>query len=122
MPLEWHTVVLFVGCAVTAMFVMNGISLWVTLLAPRKGNYDASFGNDLSFAANVVVMGAMFALLFGPRAIAGIWPHAVGPEDWWKVFPLILIAVFFYFGSLKRAETMFLVRREALLALMEGRA
>ena len=120
-PLDWHTVVLFVGCAVTAMFVMNGIALWVTLLAPRKGNYDASFGNDLSFAANVVVMGGMFALLFGPRAIAGVWPHAVGPEDWWKVFPLILMAIFFYFASLKKAETMFVVRREALLAMMEGR-
>ncbi|MBZ5618741.1 MAG: hypothetical protein LAQ69_08470 [Acidobacteriia bacterium] len=121
-PLDWHTVLMFVGSAVTAMFAMNGIALWVTLLAPRRGNYSASFGNDLSFAANVVVIGGVMALLFLPRVLARIWPDAVGPAAWWMALPLVALSVASYFTSLRRAEQTFVARRERLLAIMEGRA
>ncbi len=120
--LDWHGVAMFVATAVTAMFVMNGIALWVTLLAPRRGNYNHSFGNDLSFGANVVVIGGVLLLLFGPRLLAKSWPDVVGPANWWVPLPLVLLAVMFYVVSLRRAERTFVTRRESLLALMEGRA
>lgn len=121
-PLDGRGFIMFVGCAVTAMFTMNGIALWVTLLAPRRGNFGASFGNDLSFAANVVVIGSIMLLLLLPRVLAKFWPDAVGPDYWWMVFPLIALAVAFYFTSLGRAAHSFVKRRESLLAIMEGRA
>jgi hypothetical protein len=121
-PIDWRTPVMFVGFALSAMFGMNGIALWVTLLAPRRGDYNASFGNDLSFAANVVVMGSLLALVFGPRALAKAWPNLVGPESWWLAIPLLALAVTFYFASLRRAERTFVARRERLLAMTEGRA
>jgi hypothetical protein len=121
-PLEWRMVVMFVGAAFTSMFGMNGLALWITLLAPRRGNYNASFGNDLSFAANVVVMGSAMTLLFGPRLLAKAWPDLLGPANWWIVVPLVAVAVAFYFSSLRLAERSFMARREHLLAIMEGRA
>jgi hypothetical protein len=121
-PLDWRGVVMFAGTAVTAMFLMNGIALWVTLLAPRRGDYNHSFGNDLSFGANVVVLGSMFALLFLPRMVAKSWPGAVGPESWWVPIPLAVLAFLFYVISLRQAERKFVALRESLLALMEGKA
>jgi cobalamin synthase len=120
-PLDGRTLLMFVGSAVTAMFTMNGVALWVTLLAPRRGDYNASFGNDLSFAANVVVIGGIMSLLFVPRGLAKVWPDAVGPGSWWMVIPLIILAVAFYFMSLRRAEQSFVTRRERLLGIFEGR-
>jgi hypothetical protein len=121
-PLDWRTVIMFVGSAVSAMFAMNGVAIWVTLLAPRRGNYNASFGNDLSFPANVLLIGSIMTLIFGPRALAKVSPNAIGPENWWVVIPLMALAVAFYFASLRRAEHTFVARRESLLAIMEGRA
>jgi hypothetical protein len=121
-PMDWRTPVMFAGAALSAMFAMNGVALWVTLLAPRRGNYNASFGNDLSFAANVVVIGSILILIFGSRALAKASPHAIGPESWWLAIPLLAVAVAFYFASLRRAEHTFVARREQLLAIMEGRA
>jgi|SRR5579871_438784 len=123
-PIDWRTPVLFVGVAWSATFALNGVALWITLFSPRRGNYTASFGNDLSFAGNVLVIGSMLIAILSPQILAAnqLYPNAVGPELWWIVIPLLPVAMVFYRLSLRRAERVFVRRREALLAVMEGRA
>jgi hypothetical protein len=93
----------------------------VTLLNPRRSNYYSSFGNDLSFAGNVVVIGGVLSALFVPRLLAKAWPPAVAPENWWATIPTALLAMAFYTASMRRACSLFLKRRERLLAVVEGR-
>src|ERR1035438_6882529 len=60
-----------------SLFLFHGIALWTSLLGPRRGNYNQSFGNDLSFAGNIVVIGGMLSLLFLPQLVAKQWPGAL---------------------------------------------
>jgi hypothetical protein len=113
---------MLLSSSVMGMFVMNGIGVWVAILAPRRGNYYASFGNDLSFLANVVVIGGMFLLLFLPRLLSKLWAPAVTPANWWGVVLLAGAAAVFYRYSLSAASAAFRARRERLLAVMEGRS
>ncbi len=121
-PLDASTVVLFVSSAVAAMFLLNGIALWVTLFSPRRGNYNASFGNDLSFAGNVLVIGAALIPIFVPPIVATSHPNLITPGAWWIALLAAAAAVGLYFVSLRRAEEVFVARRELLLSVIEGRA
>jgi hypothetical protein len=112
---------MLVGSSLTSLFLFHGVALWTSILGPRRGNYSQSFGNDLSFAGNIVVIGGMLALLFGPQLAAKAWPAAVTPEYWWATPLLAGVAAVFYFASLRSASTLFRSRREQLMALMEGR-
>jgi hypothetical protein len=114
--------VMFLSSSVIGLFLMSGVGLWVAVLAPRRGNYYASFGNDLSLAANVAVIGGMFLLLLSPRLLALAWPGAVAPSNWWAAVLLAGAAAAFYRCSLNAVSVVFRARRERLLAVMEGRS
>ncbi len=122
-PIDWRTPVLFAGVAWSATFVLNGIALWITLYSPRRGNFKASFGNDLSFAGNVLLIGSVLMAIFVPQILEAnkLWPNAVSPDSWGIVVPLLPIAILFYRLSLRRAESVFVARREMLLGVIEGR-
>ena len=113
--------VMLVSCGVVGLFVMHAVGLWVAVLAPRRGNYYASFGNDLSLVANIAVIGGLFLLLFLPRLAGLVWPRAVTPANWWAPVLLAVMAFAFYRYSLRAATSVFLGRRERLLAVLEGR-
>ncbi len=116
-----RTLAMLVSSSVTGLFLMNGIGLWVAVLAPRRGNYYATFGNDLSLPANVVMIGGLFLLLFLPRLLSAVWPGSVTPDRWWAVTLLAVAAFVFYKYSLDAVSAVFRRRREHLLAVMEGR-
>ncbi|HTS31563.1 MAG TPA: hypothetical protein VMH81_37085 [Bryobacteraceae bacterium] len=122
--MDWRTPVMFTGVAWSAVFLLNGIALWVTLYSPRRGNYKASFGNDLSFAANVLVIGSVLTAIFVPQMLEArkLWPNAVEADRWWIAIPLLPITMVTYFISLRRAEHVFVARREQLLAVIESRS
>jgi hypothetical protein len=113
--------VMLLSCSFVGMFVMNAIALWVTLLAPRRGNYYASFGNDLSFAANIAVIGGLFVVLFLPRLLSLLWHGAVAPANWWVMVVVALGAFLVYRASLNAACAAFRQRREYILGVVEGR-
>lgn len=113
--------VMLVSCGVIGLFVMHAVGLWVAVLAPRRGNYYASFGNDLSLMANIAVIGGLILMLFLPRLAKLVWPGAVAPANWWAPVLLAALAFVFYRYSLRAAEGVFRGRREHLLAVMEGR-
>jgi hypothetical protein len=120
--LDGRMLAMLVSSAFAATFIMHGVALWATLFGPRRGNYKASFGNDLSLAGNIVFIGGMLSLLFGPRALAHFQPSLVSPDLWWIAAVLVPIAAIFYFVSLRMAGNVFRTRREQILAVVEGRA
>ena len=65
-PVNAPQLAMLLGCSVTSLFLFHGIALWTSLLAARRGNFNLSFGNDLSFAGNVTVMGSVMIMLFLP--------------------------------------------------------
>ena len=120
-PLDAMKVAMLLGTAVTALFLMHGLGLWSTLFGPRRGNFYASFGNDLSLIGNIAVIGGMMSFLFLPRVLAKVWPAAVAPQNWWVATISALLAAGFYFISLGKAGAVFRARREKILAVIEGR-
>jgi len=116
------TMPLLAGCAFTGMFLYLSAGLWVSLLGARRGNYYSSFGNDLSFASNAVLIGAIMGLIFLPRLAAGLWPNAFQSGYWWVTLAAAALAGGVYRMSLQGASACFRIRRERLAAIMEGRA
>jgi len=121
LPSGARMLAMLVGASLTSLFLFHGVALWTSLLGPRRGKYTQSFGNDLSFAGNVVIIGGMMGLLFGPQALAKAWPALFSPEYWWATPLLAAAAAGFYFASLRSASALFRSRREQLMAVMEGR-
>ena len=118
---DLRALVMLVACSLTSLFLFHAIGLWTSLLGPRRGNYNQSFGNDLSFAGNIVVIGGMLTLLFGPQMISRQWPGVITPVYWWITPATAALAAVFYFASLHFAMAVFLAKRESLMALMEGK-
>ncbi len=120
-PFDARMLIMFVGAAVTSLFVFLGLGLWATLFGPRCCDYYSTFGNDLSAAGNTVLIGGILVVMLGPQLLAQARPAALVPDKWWMAIPVVLVAAAFYFSSLKRAGEMLLARREKLLAIVEGR-
>jgi hypothetical protein len=120
-PFDTCMLIMFVGAAVTSLFMFLGLGLWATLFGPRGCDYYNTFGNDLSAAGNTVLIGGIMALIFVPQLLAHAWPAALAPDKWWMAIPMVLLAAAFYFSSLNRAGSLLLARREKLLAIVEGR-
>jgi hypothetical protein len=116
-----RAVAMLVAASITSLFLFHGVALWTSLLGPRRGNYNQSFGNDLSFAGNVVVIGGMLTLLFVPQLVARQWHGIISPVYWWITPITAVVAVVFYFTSLRLATALFRAKRESLMVLMEGK-
>jgi hypothetical protein len=113
---------LMLACSsIAGMFLFHAAALWVSLINPRKGNYNSSIGNDLSLGGNILVIGGMLTALFGPLALHKVWPAPFLPENWWMSLALAALAIAAYFASLKSASATVGPRRERLLAVVEGR-
>jgi len=121
LPVSGLMLVMLVASSVASLFFFHGLGLWVSLLATRRGNFQTTFGNDLSFAANVVLIGGMLGMLFLPRVCYKFWPDAMSPDKWWAAVGAAALGIAFYFVSLRSATALFRARREYLLGVVEGR-
>jgi hypothetical protein len=113
---------MLVASGSTGLFLFHGAALWVTLYGPRRGKYDASFGNDMSLMANILVVGGALTCIFVPQVLSGVVPASVNPDYWWASIPVAAAAWAFYRVSLRITASLFEGRRERLMAVVEGRA
>ncbi len=120
-PFDPRKLVMLAGSAISGLFALNAAGLWVTLYGPRKGNYTSAVGNDMSLMGNLVVIGGMMCAIFVPQILVATLPAAVSPENWWLILPVVAAAIIFYVISLRATAVLFTSRREALLAVVEGR-
>jgi hypothetical protein len=121
-PFDLRIVLMPVINAITALFVFHGIGLWTSLYAPRRGNYDRTIGNDMSLVGNIALIGSALGCILLPERLHAVAPWMVAPENWWLTVVPAGIGVVFYVGSLRAASAALPSRREALLAVVEGRA
>jgi hypothetical protein len=120
-PFDARQAFMLAGAGITGLFVFHGLGLWVTLFNPRRGDYSASLGNDLSLGGNIVLIGGMLTALFLPKVLLRLAPAVVSADTWWEVIPLALAGIGFYVVTLRAAGPLFVGRREKLLAVVEGR-
>ena len=123
-PVPWGagTLAMLIFMGVAGMFGLNAAGLWTTLYNPRRGNYNASLGNDMSAAGNIIVIGIILVPLMGVRILAREDPGLIAPGNWWMAGVLAALAVAFYYVSLSVVAPRFSARRERLMAVVEGRA
>jgi hypothetical protein len=120
-PFDARMAPMLVASGVGGLCLFNALSIWTSLLAPRRASFETTFGNQLSLAANVLLIGGVLAGVFGVIAL----DKAVGPaavlNHWWVPIPLAVLAIAFYVYSLQRGAAVFVSRRERLLNALEGR-
>jgi hypothetical protein len=87
MPSNAQMLAMLVGCSLMSLFLFHGVALWTSILGPRRGNYKQAFGNDLSLAGNVVVLGGMLTGCFA-RSWRSAATRAALLAYWW-VTPLL---------------------------------
>lgn len=121
-PFDPRKLAMLLGSALTGLFAMHAAGLWVTLYGSKKGSYTAAMGNDMSLMGNLVVIGGMMSALFTPQVLKKFLPAAVSPENWYCAYVLAAIAFGFYVISLRATATLFLSKREELLAVVEGKS
>jgi hypothetical protein len=121
-PLDARILFMPVMNAVTALFLFNGLALWTSIYAPKRGRYDSLFQLQLSGWGNVVRVGPVLGCMLLPLILRATAPRTIAPENWWLTLPAGGFAFVFYLASLAAVNRVLPGRREALLAVVEGRA
>ena len=113
--------IMLLSSAAGGLLLFNALALWTTLLAPRRCDFTTSFGNNLSVGGNLLVIGGVLCMTILP-AILRITKKLNLLLTYWWVLPLFLVlAAIGYAVTLRLGGSVFLARRERLLAVMEGR-
>jgi hypothetical protein len=121
-PFDARKVFMLLCSATAGMFLYHALGLWSSIYGPRRGNYNASLGNDLSLFGNLIMIGGMIFFLSAPHLLKALNPALVSPDYWWWAVAPVLAAALFYKISLRAAGRAFTERREQLMAVVEGRA
>jgi len=106
----------------TGLFLFHGLGLWSSVYGPKRGRYDATFGNDMSLLGNIVMIGSLIVMLLVPPLLAEAAPELIDPARWWIVLPPVAAAAAFYRVSLSAVGARLVARREQVMAIVEGRA
>jgi len=120
-PFDFRLLAMLLCTGAAGLFALHAAGLWATIFGPRKGSYNAGFGNDMSAVGNTVVIGGVLIFMLLPVALKHYAPWALNPDSWWWPPALALAAFAAYLFSLRAVSTLFPGRRERLMAIVEGR-
>jgi len=120
-PFDPRLDTMLLASGVGGLFLFNALSIWTSLLAPRATSFETTFGNQLSLAANVLLIGGLLGCVFGAVALDQTAGPAAVLNYWWVSIPAATLAIAFYSYSLRQGEAVFVSRRERLLNALEGR-
>jgi len=112
---------MLLAAGVGGLCLFNALSIWTSLLAPRATSFETTFGNQLSLAANVLLIGGLMSCFVGVVVLDKIAGPAAVLSYWWAAIPAAALAAVFYLYSLRRGAAVFVSRRERLLNALEGR-
>jgi hypothetical protein len=120
-PTDALMMAMLTSSAVAGWLLFHTLGLWTSLLAPRPIEFNLQFGNKLSLAANVVMMGCFFGTFFLlPTGLYALGANTV--MRYWWVAPLIMFTTIgSYLLSLRTGGLVLAARRERILFLLEGR-
>ena len=121
-PLDGAIVFMPVLNAIAVMFLFHGFGLWTSIYSPKRGNYDKSFGNDLSLAGNIALIGTILGCMLLPQLLRKSAPWVFDSRNWWISLVAAALGICFYLFSLRAVTTIFPRRRETLVAAVEGKS
>ena len=117
-PTDGRMFVMLLSAALLGIFFLPALGLWTIILAPRAMSVKVTFGNRLSWPANLVMMLGIVTVLFLPKALASAMGRTL--VDLWWVMPLAAsIAALFFIVSVEAAGPVFDRRREQLMSSIE---
>jgi hypothetical protein len=117
-PVDSRMAAMLVANGVGGLCFFQALALWTSMLAPSRTDGAVRFGNDYSFAANVVTNGGMLVTFFGSQFL-GLAVGARVLQFWWTAPVFMVAAVVFYVVSFRMAPAVLLSRRERILAVVE---
>jgi hypothetical protein len=120
-PYDPRMTPMLLASGVGGLCLFNALSIWTSLLAPRPTSFETTFGNQLSLAANVLLIGGVLAGVFGVVVLDKMAGPAAVLSYWWAAILAAALAIVFYLYSLRRGEAIFVSQRERLLNTLEGR-
>jgi hypothetical protein len=120
-PFDPRMAPMLFATGIGGLCLFNSLSIWTSLLAPRATSFETTFGNQLSLAANVLLIGGLLGCVFGVFALDGAVSPAVVLSYWWAAIAFAALAIPFYAYSLRLGAAIFVSRRERLLNALEGR-
>lgn len=121
LPFDARMVFMLMCSSASGLFLFHALGVWASIYGPRRGNYNSNLGNDLSLIGNIVVIGGVLGCILLPHALHAIDPALVSPRYWWWALAPLLASMLFYRISLRAAGGLFTEKREALMAVIEGR-
>jgi hypothetical protein len=120
-PFDGRMLFMLVASGIAGLLMFHGLGLWTSVLAARRSNYYQNLGNDLSLAANIILIGGVLVCMVAPALLAKFAPAWVSPERWWIAIVPAVLALLFYLLSLRATGALFRQRHERLMAVVEGR-
>ncbi len=120
-PSDGRMLAMLTSSAVAGWLLYHTLGLWTSLLSPRPIEFNLQFGNKLSLAANIVMMGCFLgSFMLLPMGLRALGESKV--LSYWWVAPLIMfVTIGSYLLSLRAGALVFSARRERILSLLEGR-
>jgi hypothetical protein len=117
---DLRSVVLLASSAVAGLLFFTTLGAWTSLLAPTPIEFDRTWGNKLSFAANAVMVAGIFAF-FGPAAILRLLhvDDATLVAHWWVGVIVVCAAAACLLLTLRAGGVVLERRREKMLALID---
>jgi hypothetical protein len=120
-PTNWRMATMLLSAGFGGLLFFHALGLWATLLAPRPIPFDTMFGNKLSLAANLLLVGTI-ATFFGLSAALTAVGADAALRAWW-VAPLCLVgAAAFHALTVRAGARVLVTHRERMLAIIEGQA
>ncbi len=52
---------MLLSTGIGGLCLFHGLSIWTSLLAPRRTSFETTFGNQLSLSANILLIGSVLA-------------------------------------------------------------
>ena len=116
--LSFEVVAFAIANTVAGTLFFFTLSSWLTVLAPRRVNFDGMMGNVMSRTAQFTIIVAAVGIMFLLRFLAG---DVVALARWWWEMALFAVAMYFvYQFSMRTLAPVLARRRERLLDAIVG--
>lgn len=114
--IEWRMIVMLTGSSLAGLFVFNALGIWTTIYTPRRVEFTTMLGNQLSFAANLVVAGGMVAIFVIYFGLMFLRIPLAAVLDWWGLpMAMTLAALLFYLFSWRVIELAAEAHRDRII-------
>lgn len=118
--ISWQMLAMMFSTALASLFLYNAAGFWTSILSPKSMDFDAMWGNRLSFGANVVIIGGVLVPFWALTMLTNRAGQAMVLRLWWIPLLLLFVCVGLYALSFLTVERTLLKRRERLITLIAG--